>query len=108
MTDSDRRQRSRIPVEMWVQETRGRDVYFMRASNVSLGGVFLDCAVPHPVGTAVLLEFILPGQTHPLRVRGRVVNHPNMGGELGMGVEFAELDSLTARAIADFAGRAAR
>ena len=92
---------------MWVQETRGHDLYFMRASNVSTGGLFLEGSVPHPVGSVLTLEFILPGQGQPLRVRARVVNHPHLGGELGMGVEFADLDSASGRAIGDFAARAA-
>lgn len=91
---------------MWVQETRGHDVYFMRASNVSTGGLFLEGSVPHQVGSLLTIEFILPGQGHPLRVRARVVNHPHLGGELGMGVEFTDVDSASSRAIADFVARA--
>src|SRR5258706_13279738 len=101
----ERRNGTRISVEMWVQETRGRDVYFMRACNVSRGGLFLEAAVPHPLGSTVILEFILPRQSRPLRVRGRIVNHPNVGGELGMGVEFVDLDPITQRALAEFADR---
>lgn len=104
-TEQERRLGARIPVEMWVQETRGRDVYFLRASNVSAGGLFLEGSVPHPLGTGVALEFILPGQLQPLRVRGHVVNHPHAGGELGMGVEFVELDPATERVLVDFAVR---
>jgi c-di-GMP-binding flagellar brake protein YcgR len=44
----------------------------------------------------------------PLRVRGRIVNHPHEGGELGMGVEFIEVDTATQRALSDFAARTAR
>ena len=105
-TEKERREGARIPVEMWVQETRGRDVYFLRASNVSAGGLFLEGSVPHPLGTAVSLEFILPGQLQALRVRGRIVNHPHSGGELGMGVEFVDLDPATERVLIDFAVRA--
>jgi c-di-GMP-binding flagellar brake protein YcgR len=105
---SELRDGKRIPVEMWVQETRGHDLYFMRAANVSAGGVFLYATVPHPLGSPIVLEFILPGHSMPLRVRGRIVNHPHEGGELGMGVEFIEVDTATQRALSDFAARTAR
>ena len=105
LAEPERRVGARIPVEMWVQETRGRDVYFMRASNVSAGGLFLEGSVPHPLGTNVALEFILPSLMQPLRVRGRIVNHPHAGGELGMGVEFSDVDPATERVLVDFAVR---
>src|SRR5439155_21989386 len=94
---TERRRWARVPVEMWVQESRGRELYFQRAANLSRGGVFLENTIPHPFGTLVSLEFTLPGHHQSVRLRGRIVNLPYSGGELGMGVEFLDMDARVAR-----------
>jgi len=104
-TQSERRRSVRIPVEMWIQESRGRELYFQRAANLSKGGVFLEHTIPHPYGTLVDLEFSLPGSSERLRVRGRIVNLPGSGEGLGMGVEFIDVEPAVARAIAEFVER---
>jgi uncharacterized protein (TIGR02266 family) len=106
--NNERRRWARIPVEMWVQESRGRELYFQRAANLSRGGLFLENTIPHPYGTMVNLEFTLPGQGQPLRLRGRIVNLPGSGSELGMGVEFVDLDPRAERLIVEYVEREER
>lgn len=98
----ERRSFRRIPIEMWVEETVGRELYFQHASNVSEGGIFLERTVPHPTGTIVNLKFTLPGDTDALIVRGEIVNTGGDGEELGMGVRFIELDANARERIAAF------
>ena len=45
----DRREACRVPLELWMEEVSGEDVYFRRTGNVSAGGVFFDRAIPHSV-----------------------------------------------------------
>jgi uncharacterized protein (TIGR02266 family) len=101
--ETERRRSARVGVELWVQESRDRELYFQRAANLSSGGLFLENTIPHPYGTLIDLEFTLPGHARPLRLKGRIVNWG--GGELGMGVEFVDLDDETARAIDAFVAR---
>lgn len=77
-----------IPMEL----TAGGDLYFHVSGDLSEGGAFFDRAIPHPVGTEVNVVFILPGDDlAPIRCRGQVVNVPEMGDGLGMGVQFLDL-----------------
>src|SRR5437868_593711 len=88
----DRRSSDRIAVEMWVEESTERELYFQRSANLSEGGIFLENTVPHPIGTVVNLQFTLPGDSEPMRAQGEIVNAAE-GKQLGMGIKFIGLDS---------------
>lgn len=102
--NDERRTSDRVVVDLWVEEHTDDALYFQRATNLSLGGLYLDKTLPHPPGTRVQLELRLPGERAPLRVSGEVV--PATAREVGMGVRFVGL-SLDERArIADYLARA--
>ena len=108
-TAGERRKSDRVPVEMWVQESRGgRELYFQRAANLSRGGMYLENTIPHPFGTEVELEFTIPGQTRPVRLQGKIVNVASGTGDLGMGVEFLAIDPETARVLDEYIEREGR
>jgi uncharacterized protein (TIGR02266 family) len=100
----ERRETPRIPVEMWVEESTERELYFQRSANISVGGIFLENTIPHPKGTVVNLQFTLPGDTVPIKVRGEIVNAA-ASDELGMGIKFLEVEVSAERRIADFVMR---
>ena len=102
----DRRKSQRIPVNMWVQESKERELYFQRAVNLSRDGMFLERTIPHPIGTEVLLEFTLPGQAESMKVKARIVNTPDNEAGLGMGLEFTDLDERERAAIEAYIERA--
>lgn len=58
-------------------EVQGTTTYFRYATNVSVGGMFLEGTVPYEVGSRVTLIFIAPGDSQPTRVEAEVVG----GGE---------------------------
>jgi uncharacterized protein (TIGR02266 family) len=91
MAESDRRTGIRIPVQMWVEEQSKDGLYFQRSANLSAGGIFLEKTIPHPIGTQVMLQFTLPQEEQPIRVRGEIVNAAAEEGELGMGIKFLDL-----------------
>jgi hypothetical protein len=91
MTD-ERRGEKRIPVEMWVEEFRGEEIYYQRSGNVSAGGLFLDGTIPHPRGTIVQLRFTLPGEAEAIDLRGEIVGDPDEE-RLGMHVKFLGLEA---------------
>ncbi len=102
---SERRESPRIPVEMWVEESTERELYFQRSANLSVGGIFLENTIPHPKGTVVNLQFTLPGDTQPIKVRGEIVNAA-ASDELGMGIKFLDVSPDDQRRISDFVSRA--
>ena len=75
-TKSERRGSERVVVDLWVEEHTDDALYFQRATNLSMGGLFLDRTLPHPAGTRVQLEVRLPGDA---RTRCGVVR----GGRAG-------------------------
>lgn len=88
----DRRAAERVPLELWMEEMAGDEVYFRRTGNVSEGGVYFDRAIPHALGTVVTLKFALPGDHEMVVARGRVVSTPTKGEGLGMGVKFIHVE----------------
>src|SRR4051812_5754662 len=57
----DRRRAARAPLDLWVEEEKGNELYFRRTGNVSLGGIYFEQTIPHALGTTVRLRFSLPG-----------------------------------------------
>ncbi len=106
----ERRAHPRQPVAITMELTAGGDLYFHVSANLSTGGAFFNRAIPHPVGTEVELTFQLPGpDVAPVRCRGEVVNVPEEGDGLGMGVRFLDLpEADTARVQAFIEAVAAR
>lgn len=101
----ERRSSQRISLEMWVEQTVGKELYFQHAANLSQGGIFLERTIPHPTGTVVNLRFTLPGDDKPISVRGEIVNTGTDGEELGMGVRFLELEASASERIRRFVER---
>lgn len=100
LSPEDKRKQRRIPVELWIEAEREGELYFQRASNLSVGGAYFDQTVPLPVGTTVELRFSLPGDPHQIRCQGEIVATK----ELGMGVQFlalAEPDRARIEALID-------
>ncbi len=92
----DRRRSVRIPINIWVEERRGKDeVYFHRVTNISIGGVFLEKRLHLPHGTKVSMEFQLPGHAEKIVLQGKVVSDvfETAGGirPAGMGLKFASV-----------------
>lgn len=85
---SNRRLEPRADVAIWVRERTNDALYFQRASNLSLGGIFLEGTLPHPPGTRVALDLDLP-QDGPIRLEGEVVGHGP--GDVGMAVRFVDV-----------------
>jgi hypothetical protein len=98
----DRRTSERVPLELWMEEVSGEDVYFRRSGNVSAGGVYFDKAIPHPLGTMVTLKFALPGDKEMVVARGEVVSSSGGNQGLGMGVKFLTIEGDGHKRIRSF------
>jgi len=77
------------------------------ARNINEGGLFVETETPHPLGTAVDLQFKLPGSADPIQVSGSVVRtSPGSPDEpSGMGIVFDDLDTGTRQRINDLVRR---
>ena len=95
----DRREATRVPLELWMEEVSGNDVYFRRTGNIGPGGVFFDRAIPHALGTIVTLKFALPGDKEMVVARGQVVSAAGAHDGLGMGVKFISVEGNGAKRI---------
>ncbi len=99
---AQRRDAERVPLELWMEEMAGDDVYFRRTGNVAEGGVFFDRAIPHSVGTVVTLKFALPGDKEMVVARGKVVNAAHGKDRMGMGVKFITIEGSGQKRIRDY------
>src|SRR5689334_16185891 len=96
MSSADNKRRQpRIPVELWIEVSSGGELYFQRASNLSVGGAYFTQTFPLPVGTKVDLKFELPGQAGEIACKGEIV----AAQELGMGVRFLGLGTADQQRI---------
>jgi len=98
----DRRTEARAPLDLWVEEEKGNELYFRRTGNVSLGGIYFEQTIPHALGTRVRLRFSLPDQPHPVEAIAEIVNTPPQKDGLGMGLRFVSLDDKARLALQAF------
>lgn len=103
----DRRRAARAPLDLWVEEERGNELYFRRTGNVSKYGVYFEQTIPHALGTRVKLRFSLPGETDVIEAFGEIVNTPDVKDGLGMGLEFIEIDPSQQKKLEAFIRRVA-
>ena len=98
----DRRTANRIPLDLWVEEEKGNELYFRRTGNVSLGGIYFEQTIPHALGTRVKLRFSLPGSTNVMEAAGEIVNTPQVKDGLGMGLRFTDVSPDVLRTLGKF------
>jgi len=87
MSANEKRREQRIATDLWIEVDRQGELYFQRASNLSIGGAYFTQTIPLPLGTSVVLKFLLPGMSVETQCSGEIVN----AKELGMGVRFVDL-----------------
>ncbi|MFA4974431.1 MAG: PilZ domain-containing protein [bacterium] len=78
----------------------GDGIFYVRAKDLSLGGLFLESDIPVRVGTMLFLSFALPGKKRPVRVTGEVVRAAGQG----VGIRFVGLPEKARAAIERFLG----
>lgn len=101
----DRRHAARAPLDLWVEEEKGNELYFRRTGNLSSGGVYFEQTIPHALGTKVRLRFTLPGDSEVIEAVGEIVNTPNVKDGLGMGLMFIHINPEHQRRLDAFVER---
>ena len=91
----DRRRWERTDLVVRVEYSTVDDLFSEFTRDINEGGVFIETDDPQPLGTAVTLQFHLPGAPDPVKTSGIVVrsNDGTTGEPMGMAVEFEELPS---------------
>lgn len=94
-----------MPLDLWVEEERGDELYFRRTGNIGVGGLSFEQTIPHRPGTEVRLRFSLPDDvpTRVIEVRAEVVAGGRDDG-LGMGLRFIDLGAADRDAVASWIG----
>jgi uncharacterized protein (TIGR02266 family) len=100
INNPERRNESRITVDLWVEEHTEDALYFQRATNLSPGGLFLERTLAHAPGTVVEIDLRFPGDSSPIRVKGEVV--PSGSRDLGMGLRFVGLSDSAKHRINEY------
>lgn len=105
---NDRRGFERLSIELAVEERVGTDVYFRVSHDLSVLGLAVRHATPHPPRTLVQLRFTLPDADEGREiVTYGLVTGPLSGGA-GMRVKFVALDAQHAKRISRFIARNVR
>ena len=102
MAENERRRGPRVPVQLWVEELSPEGVYYQHTANLSVGGLFLEHTIPHPVGTVVTLSFALPDGGDKVAVRAEIVNAVIDDATFGMGLRFLDLGDANTERIRKF------
>lgn len=91
----ERRKSERTQLVVRVDYQTVDDLFSEFARNINEGGLFVETDHPPAPGTAVSLQFKIPGSDEPIQVQGRVAHTTSDTGDqpLGMGIEFDDLDA---------------
>jgi len=92
----NRRRAARVPVDLPVT-ARVAEIGLVgaRLSDLSIGGLALQCDQPLQINWEVLTSFTLPGSNRRIHASGKVVN-ANAGGRVGLRLSFVPEDDLEA------------
>ena len=97
----ERRHSERIELMVRVDYKTVDELFSEFARNINEGGMFVETDTPPEPGSAVALQFRIPGSREPIAVMGRVVRTTtgNLEEPPGMGIEFEDLDGAARQHI---------
>ena len=91
----NRRRAARVPVDLRVIARVGEvGEIEARISDLSVGGMAIQCMQPLPINRDVLAQFTLPGTNQLIHVTGQIVN-ANGSGRAGLRFSFVPEEDLT-------------
>ncbi len=99
---NERRGAVRVPLELWMEEVLGDEVYFRLSGNLGEGGVYFDKAVAHARGTMLTLKFALPGERELIIARAKVVTDAKSPPSFGMAVKFIAIEGTGRERLREF------
>ena len=103
----ERRRFKRIPVDLWVKEESGDYYFFHQASDLSIGGLFLNNKVISNELRRATYKFKLPNSSEVITVQGEAVYDlvkDKLQKKTGTGIRFLNLKPEYKRVIEDYIG----
>jgi uncharacterized protein (TIGR02266 family) len=111
LSSDPRRAHERAPMRIDVTVEGDHNFFNGFSENISEGGLFVATHSLKETGSAISLEFSLPGRAEPVRCRGEVrwvrIYSESSDSPPGMGVKFLDLTDEDAAFIHDFVTRRA-
>lgn len=104
----DRRGFARLAIELPVEERCGNETYWRVTQDLSVLGLSMKFATPHPPRTMVSLRFTLPDDEEGEYISTHGLVTTAIAGGEGMRVKFVALDAKHARRIGRFVAAAQR
>lgn len=104
----DRRKSERVDLLVRVTYQSVDELFSEFARNINEGGIFIETDAPKELGTALTLQFMLPGSDDVIEVNGIVVRQSNgdeTGEGPGMGIEFGDLNARARECINELVRR---
>lgn len=104
----DRRKSERVDLLVRVTYQSVDELFSEFARNINEGGIFIETDAPKELGTALTLQFMLPGSDDVIEVNGIVVRQSNgdeAGEGPGMGIEFGDLNARARECINELVRR---
>ncbi len=99
--DDDRRDSTRVPIQLLVRDAALGGSFEPYDGNLALGGVWFDALHP-PVGSRVEVRFLVPGSPGEVRAVGEVLRISREGARFGAHVRFVEIPLEGELAIARY------
>ena len=98
---AERRRAERVELMVRVDYKTVDELFSEFARNINEGGMFVETDAPPEPGSAIALQFRIPGSNEPIAVMGRVVRITAGGRDEppGMGIEFENLDAQSRELI---------
>ncbi|MDD5687061.1 MAG: PilZ domain-containing protein [Elusimicrobia bacterium] len=102
--------RAPIDTEIFVEGTnnqtrqRGKGVICLYASDISVGGIFLESSVSFDVGSEIYLRFKLPNAERPIRLIGKIIRQQISNDNFveGIGIEFNRISFEDKKIIEEY------
>ena len=101
MVELRRYERTPIAIGIEFSHRGGTERTAGRATDISLGGMFIETPAAAPFGGEIVVHMQLPGQRAPLAIPGVV----RWAGPKGMGVQFKLLGARETHAITELTAK---
>lgn len=94
----------RILVRVEVEGESDQGFFMGTSADISFSGMLLETDKKLPPDSTVVLQFVIPGENEPLRIRGKVarVDDMNFKEKVGLGIEFKEMDNKATELLSNF------
>jgi len=94
----------RILVRVEVEGESDQGFFMGTSADISQSGMLLETDKKLTPGSTVVLQFVIPGENEPLRIRGNVarLDETNFMEKVGLGIKFEEMSDKASELLSSF------